>query len=123
MNGKPSRPVLRGLGASNGARLLDTYLGPWRRSWTDHRLTCPNRPERETRLSFSLRYVKKRSCQLRGVVARWRPARLSAHTRPAPITQVQVCCFPLARQPAQIVVMSVTNAVTVPLAFTVKWRV
>ena len=23
MNGKPSRPVLRGLGASNGARLLD----------------------------------------------------------------------------------------------------
>ncbi len=25
MNGKPSRPVLRGLGASNGARLLDSY--------------------------------------------------------------------------------------------------
>src|SRR5215472_3474327 len=24
MNGKPSRPVLRGLGASNGARLLDS---------------------------------------------------------------------------------------------------
>src|SRR5258705_12566997 len=25
MNGKPSSPVLRGLGASNGARLLDPY--------------------------------------------------------------------------------------------------
>jgi hypothetical protein len=25
MNGKPSSPVLRGLGASNGARLLDLY--------------------------------------------------------------------------------------------------
>jgi len=26
MNGKPSSPVLRGLGASNGARLLDQVL-------------------------------------------------------------------------------------------------
>jgi len=25
MNGKPSSPVLRGLGASDGARLLDPY--------------------------------------------------------------------------------------------------
>ena len=25
MNGKPSSPVLRGLGASDGARLLDSY--------------------------------------------------------------------------------------------------
>src|SRR5258705_672001 len=33
MNGKPSSPVLRGLGASNGARLLDQV--PY------HYLTCP----------------------------------------------------------------------------------
>src|SRR4029077_219334 len=38
MNGKPSSPVLRGLGASNGARPLDSNPGT-RASWT-HNSTC-----------------------------------------------------------------------------------
>src|SRR5712692_1168054 len=56
MNGKPSSPVLRGLGASNGARLLHSYSLTFRICPPGQRLSAPLVPLER----FAIRLKKRR---------------------------------------------------------------